>query len=435
MTRKISILTLLSVFVLTACGREPMIELSEENQAIVENKQAELAGESEEARVENEEGGETPETDSTAEGETTQAPDPEPTVELTLNTEEWTPVEGNPALELTNYLPSMSYQIKDWTNGNHMETTYPMYVDSDNRWMQVERQTPNDSFLDFYNWGSIQVVYLGQASGLNPYLNHYTYSTTELSDYQLVLQSPLQVNASWERTDGVDSTITGIYSEATIGELTFNNLIEVTTPQDGGDLKEYYGEGQGLVAVAQADETWIVEGNYHENRIVKEIPFYVSQGNDEQSTIEVTNATFRWQTNQTYANAFQDVLEELGFIDESITVQSAYVQNDVLHFDFSAGVVAQLNEMEGSEYATIGALVVGLGEFFEVDQVRITVNSNGMLPREVPYPTNGIYNVSQIRQELLSTGTADSEDTTATTTQEPAQTIELDLTYEENTVQ
>lgn len=431
MISKISILMLLSVLVLAACGREPMIELNEENQAIVESKRAELAGESEEARVENEEGGEAPETDSSIEDETTQAQ--ESTVEIALNTQDWTPVEGNPALELTNYLPSMSYQIKDWTNGNQTEATYPMYVDNDNRWMQVERQTSDGSHLDFYNWGSIQVVHLGQASGLNPYLNHYTYSTTELSDYQLVLQSPLQVNASWERTSGVDSTITAIYSEATIGELDFNNLIEVTTPQDSGDLKEYYAEGHGLVAIVQPDETWVVEGNYHENRIIKEIPFYVSQGNDDQSTIEATRATFRWQTNQTYANAFQGVLEELGFIDESITVQLAYVQNDVLHFDFSAGVVAQLNEMEGSEYVTIGALVVGLGEFFEVDQVRITVNTNGMLPREVPYPTNGIYNVSQMRQDLLSTST--SEESTATTTQEPAQTIELDLTYEENTVQ
>ena len=94
------------------------------------------------------------------------------------------------------------------------------------------------------------------------------------------------------------------------------------------------------------------------------------------------------------------MFKEMGILDDTITVQSVTLDEGVVLIDFSPGVVAVLNSHQVSEQAVIASIVTTLGNFFNTDQVRLTVNNSGMLPDTLEYPTNGIYQVSTITTPL-----------------------------------
>lgn len=416
--RLLSLIFLLAV--LAGCQREPMIRLSDENKAMVESKRQALTGESQEDETVNEEEFET------SLEETTQSQ-----VSISWNKDQWTPVEGNPDLELMDYLPSPAYMIKDFYNGQQLLTTYPMFIDEENQIMQVEHAQSNQSSLVFYNWGSIQIIKLGQIEGLNPYVNHIDSQNNQLTDNELILESPLQIGETWERTPGIESEITAIYRQGKIGDIVYNNIIEVTSQFPEGDQIDYYAQGQGHIGQTNPQNNWQVQGVYPESRINGQINFYLPIAVNGQEKLEANDVNFKWQTNQNPASSFQEILRELEIIDESIQVQDVRYDNDIVYFEFSPGVVAVLNSYDASEYGIIGALVVSLGEFYDSQQVRITVNGNGMLPQTVPYPTNGIYQVDEVRAyfENNQSETTRSQENS----NESNETLDLEIPYNEET--
>ncbi|MBZ6527966.1 GerMN domain-containing protein [Aerococcaceae bacterium DSM 111021] len=388
-------------FLLVGCASEPMINLSEENQSIIEEKRQNQDGDQTEGATESTEGevGE-----SVANEEDTATEDTN--ILTTFDTSEWVPLEETVQLNLTDYLPNVMYQIKQYSNGATSRVDYPNYLDDALSMMQVEARVDNETpLVSIYSWDDSQITRLLKSTEINPYASHLTeINSQSMQDTELLLQSPLQIGTSWQRDDETTSAITAIFSQAIFPAGELENVIEVTSTHQAGELKEYYAQGEGLVATVEIDETgaitqvWQIQAIYHENRIINTIEVMVPT--TDEALVEASEASFAWQTNGDFASAFDSVFKEMGILDDTITVQSVSIDQGVVIIDFSPGVVAVLNSHETSEQAVIASIITTLGNFFNTDQVRLTVNNSGMLPDTLEYPTNGIYQVSTITEPL-----------------------------------
>lgn len=418
------ILLILIIGFLTGCGREPMIQLNETNQAIVDEKRQQ------ETEVPPTETG----TDDMAEDEEIQTPSP---VTSQIDTSQWTVAENAFDAQIMDYLPVPAYQVKEFQFGEDIATQYATHIYTDTQWIQVMLRQGTTSEVSLYNWGSRQIVKVDTLDAVNPYINHLRLGDYSTDAMELELQLPFELGATWERDANTMSEITGLFQEATLPSGTYQDVVEVTHRlQDGSrEWQMYYAREVGWIATREGDQVQYVTGSYPESRTMSEITFYQSQAPEQGAQLVPQAKNFKWQTNWTLAQAWQDFFRDAGVIDESIQVQNVEVINGVVHFDVSSGIVALLNRGPATEEAMIGSMVVTLGEFFGVDQVRITVNSNGMLPQTVPYPTNGMYNLAMF-DTLRSPDTTASEENYESPTgdlqsQEESdisgETIELDL--------
>ena len=415
MTIKLKQIILGSVaFLLVGCASEPMINISEENQSIINKKLEAQNGDSTESTTEDN-GSELTDSASTESASTAEEVVDNSNMLTTFDTSSWSPLEVATQLPLTDYLPNVSYQIKQFSNGVNARVDYPNFVDDVLQMEQVESRLDDELVFDFYKWDTTQVTHLTESADLSPYINHLqTVNAQGTTESDVLLQAPLQVGTAWQRNASTESAITAIFSQASLpaGELT--NVIEVTSTTGSNGLVEYYAQGEGLVATVESDasgaitQVWQVEAIYHDNRIINNIE--VMLPTRDEAMVETATATFKWQTNGNYASAFDEMFKELGIIDETITVNSVAVENNVVMLDFTPGVVAVLSSYDAPEQAVIASIVTTLGNFFNEEQVRLSVSGSGMLPDTIGYPTNGIYQVSTVTQVMSTVESSNESD-------------------------
>lgn len=385
-------------FLMVGCASEPMIKLSEENQSIIE------------AKKQAQQGNENP-----SNGESSTEPDPETPSEpaedkqvlTAFDTTQWQVLEeGALSLTIDQFLPNVAYQIKQFGNGSESKVDYVDFIDEASQSMQVESRVGEDIQLTFYQWDSSQLIQTGQELTENPYINQLATLTPSPETNLVLLQAPLQVGTSWQANGSMTSEITAIYQLARLGDLEFDNVVEVTSVSESGQQQAYYAAGEGLIGILETDsngelvQAWQAQAIYHDNRIINEIEVMVPSQAD--SLVEPSTAPFKWQTNQNYANAFDSLLKDLGILNETITVNAVSLEEGVAVIDFTPGVVAVLNSYDAPEQAVIASIVTTVGDFFNTDQVRLTVSGVGMLPDTIDYPANGIYQVSVITQQQAS---------------------------------
>lgn len=404
-------LLIFTVIFLAGCSQETMIHLSEENKLIMESKINEKEEKNSDevlASVDEEESQssveETSEESELQEEESVLMSEEEADQdEFILDTSQWPVYEGNESFNLTDFLPITAYQIKSFDNGQGLRINYPNYVDNSNQLMQVESRYNGQTEVTIYNWGTSQLVRLATLTDVNPFINHMQNSAIQANSesYDLILQSPLTVGSQWQRNTNQRSEITEIYASVQFPAGEFENVIEVTSQGNNTDYKEYFAQGQGLVAFTSDQGQWQVVENYPDSRIINSIQVSLPS-QDGKQTLEERSVNFKWQTNSSFASAFDELLKEEGILDESISVQDLSLNDGVVTIDFTPGVVAVLNQNAASEQTVMASIIISLADFFDVDQVRLSVNGNGMLANTVPYPTNGIYQVEEVRGWLDS---------------------------------
>lgn len=408
-------------FLLVGCAREPMINISEENQSIIDQK----------LEAKNGNGIDSTTQDNESQESESKATERDSNLLTSLDTSNWIPLEGEAQLLLTDYLPSMSYQIKSFSNGVDTRVDYPTFSDPSLQMMQVESRIEDNLELSFYRWDTTQLTRMSESAELNPYVNHLqTINQQAASESDVLLQSPLQVGTTWERNDSWQSSITAVYSQANLPAGELYNVVEVTSTDGENERIDYYSQGEGLVASIESDasgsvnQVWVVGSIYHDNRIINDITVMVPTNNE--AMVEPSTATFKWQTNGNYASSFDEMFKEMGIIDESITVNSVRVENNVVILDFTPGVVAVLNSNDAPEQAVIASIVTTLGDFFNEEQVRLTVSGSGMLPDTIEFPTNGIYQVSTVTQGItpVESSSEPSESNQADEVSEPVEAVE-----------
>lgn len=384
---------LIGVFILlSGCSSEPMIQLSEENQAKLEEKRAQSSEVSHNVDVEIIL--ETAQTESVSDV-------PETVTLAELNPSSWTQLPEGTTLELSNYLPYVAYQLKQFSNESGSYTTYVDFFDESNRVMQVREIVGATNYVNIYEWSeqAIQLTARHENTALFENLMQDVSSTPDAN--LTLLSAPVAVGTTWSYDGTHTSQIVGLYESLTLGDQQYIEVVEVSTPFEAYDLRQYYASGDGLiltryvdnVEVSTGEQFWQVTGNSHQVMMILNRDVAQPQTEGEY-LLSLEKVPFAYQTNDSLARAFQRLFTDLGWITDDIVVNSLTVDEaGVANLDFSAGVVAAFNQHPSTETSIIPAIVATVGQYFNVTQVRLTVNTVGLLPDIIAYPENGIYQV------------------------------------------
>lgn len=384
---------LIGVFILlSGCSSEPMIQLSEENQAKLEEKRAQSSEVSN--NVDADTISETAQTESILDV-------PETVTLAELDPSSWTQLPEGTTLELSNYLPYVAYQLKQFSNESGSYTTYVDFFDESNRVMQVREIVGATNYVNIYEW-SEQAIQLTARHENIALFENLTQDVTSTPDANLTLLSaPVAVGTTWSYDGTHTSQIVGLYESLTLGEQQYTEVVEVSTPFEAYDLRQYYASGDGLILtryvdnaeVSTGEQFWQVTGNSHQVMMILNRDVAQPQTEGEY-LLSLEKVPFAYQTNDSLARAFQRLFTDLGWITDDIVVNSLTVDEaGVANLDFSAGVVAAFNQHPSTETSIIPAIVTTVGHYFDVTQVRLTVNTVGLLPDTLAYPENGIYQV------------------------------------------
>lgn len=384
---------LIGVFILlSGCSSEPMIQLSEENQAKLEEKRAQSSEVSN--NVDADTISETAQTESILDV-------PETVTLAELDPSSWTQLPEGTTLELSNYLPYVAYQLKQFSNESGSYTTYVDFFDESNRVMQVREIVGATNYVNIYEW-SEQAIQLTARHENIALFENLTQDVSSTPDANLTLLSaPVAVGTTWSYDGTHTSQIVGLYESLTLGEQQYTEVVEVSTPFEAYDLRQYYASGDGLiltryvdnVEVSTGEQFWQVTGNSHQVMMILNRDVAQPQTEGEY-LLSLEKVPFAYQTNDSLARAFQRLFTDLGWITDDIVVNSLTVDEaGVANLDFSAGVVAAFNQHPSTETSIIPAIVATVGHYFNVTQVRLTVNTVGLLPDTLAYPENGIYQV------------------------------------------
>lgn len=384
---------LIGVFILlSGCSSEPMIQLSEENQAKLEEKRAQSSEVSH--NVDADTISETAQTESILDV-------PETVTLAELDPSSWTQLPEGTTLELSNYLPYVAYQLKQFSNESGSYTTYVDFFDENKRVMQVREIVGATNYVNIYEW-SEQAIQLTARHENIALFENLTQDVSSTPDANLTLLSaPVAVGTTWSYDGTHTSQIVGLYESLTLGEQQYTEVVEVSTPFEAYDLRQYYASGDGLiltryvdnVEVSTGEQFWQVTGNSHQVMMILNRDVAQPQTEGEY-LLSLEKVPFAYQTNDSLARAFQRLFTDLGWITDDIVVNSLTVDEaGVANLDFSAGVVAAFNQHPSTETSIIPAIVATVGHYFNVTQVRLTVNTVGLLPDTLAYPENGIYQV------------------------------------------
>lgn len=384
---------LIGVFILlSGCSSEPMIQLSEENQAKLEEKRAQSSEVSH--NVDADTISETAQTESILDV-------PETVTLAELDPSSWTQLPEGTTLELSNYLPYVAYQLKQFSNESGSYTTYVDFFDESNRVMQVREIVGATNYVNIYEW-SEQAIQLTARHENIALFENLTQDVSSTPDANLTLLSaPVAVGTTWSYDGTHTSQIVGLYESLTLGEQQYTEVVEVSTPFEAYDLRQYYASGDGLILtryvdnaeVSTGEQFWQVTGNSHQVMMILNRDVAQPQTEGEY-LLSLEKVPFAYQTNDSLARAFQRLFTDLGWITDDIVVNSLTVDEaGVANLDFSAGVVAAFNQHPSTETSIIPAIVTTVGHYFDVTQVRLTVNTVGLLPDTLAYPENGIYQV------------------------------------------
>lgn len=384
---------LIGVFILlSGCSSEPMIQLSEENQAKLEEKRAQSSEVSN--NVDADTISETAQTESILDV-------PETVTLAELDPSSWTQLPEGTTLELSNYLPYVAYQLKQFSNESGSYTTYVDFFDESNRVMQVREIVGATNYVNIYEW-SEQAIQLTARHENIALFENLTQDVSSTPDANLTLLSaPVAVGTTWSYDGTHTSQIVGLYESLTLGEQQYTEVVEVSTPFEAYDLRQYYASGDGLILtryvdnaeVSTGEQFWQVTGNSHQVMMILNRDVAQPQTEGEY-LLSLEKVPFAYQTNDSLARAFQRLFTDLGWITDDIVVNSLTVDEaGVANLDFSAGVVAAFNQHPSTETSIIPAIVTTVVHYFDVTQVRLTVNTVGLLPDTLAYPENGIYQV------------------------------------------
>lgn len=379
-------------FLLTGCRQDSMIKFSAENQArIEEKKKVNQSGESLEESTkqmvsQNESTDLSEETDPVAPDQLEMIPK-----------EDWVPAERGTSYDIWAYAPYLSNQLKTFANPTMMSTTYSTFAAEDYRLTQVQRRMPNlnQQYIYEINDGVITEYPLEQAGLYVNYLENF--DRTYYESGTIILASPLEVGNKWQAKEGQEREITQLYESIYLDAGEISYVVEVSYYNENQYIKEYYAQNQGLVArwISKApNQSGIftqLQSDYRNVMLV--YPEIVYTPDDmEGKDLKLEKVEFVWQTNGSIGRVFTDMLQFAGLIDDTVQVNDVFIDSsNVAVIDFTPGLVSVLNQKDAPEQMVIQAIVETVAHFTDCQQVRLTVNGNGLLPNTIEYPTDGIY--------------------------------------------
>lgn len=346
-----------SLFLLTACQRETMIQFSEENREKIEAKKEGLSLNIKSKNL-----------DETLEEKSTK---------LTFNKDNWVEAKQIPTLLIEDFLPMQENQIKIFTDGSQQKYLYLKSQDPEKKIQNLLQLKNKELSLEIYSWQQESL-----SRGIFQEEIYPLAMNEAVQDWEQVCQFPL----AGDSTRLKEANIQAFFSEIQIDEEVYNNVLEIKL----SDKLIYLAQGKGLVAEETETETWWLINSYPNVKLISKINLFLPQ-NSTSSLLSSQETTFTWQTNQNLAKYFTEWLQANKIIGLDIQVNQIKFITDYVQVDFSPGVVASLNQHPQGEQAAIASIIANIKLLTGIDKVQLTVNNYGMLPDTFPYPDNAMY--------------------------------------------
>ena len=367
------------VLLLSACKQEPMIHISPDVQASIDKKAADRQG------TANNSSADTSASMAEISGE--------------IDTSAWQKAPEATQYDISHYAPNGINQLKEFETSEGTQLVYTDYTDNNRQLWQIRTLLPNGrANVSIYqltkegwqiSWQALDSLdttsHLDQVSHTNriPYL-----------------MAPIQVGTMWQDSQGSRSTITNLYQSAKIGDVTYEDVIEVTTFRSDQEVHTYYAKDQGLVMSSQKainsggeNIALTLKSNQHQVSITQSINI-AKPSNQMNPILTKGTGKLTWQTNQNPGKTFTELFRKEGWINASVEVKDIKIDSQIATVDFTPGVVAAMNQHTARETAVLPAIVQTIADYYGVSQVKLTVGGLILSPDTLPIPANGIWEVN-----------------------------------------
>lgn len=201
----------------------------------------------------------------------------------------------------------------------------------------------------------------------------------------ILLKEPLKKGNTWETIEGYKREITETQKEIETPYKTFKALEVTTYLEENVQLKNYYVQDIGLVAVVYNDGENIISsllsdiktGPYEKNIRL----YYPFETNNDIGTKYIDH-TFNFSTNDHMENIFMDLFKNpvkndlLPVISENTLINSIYLDKGTwtVRVDFSSELIPGWNVGSTLEYELVRSIVNSFGGFYDTEKVYISID-------------------------------------------------------------
>lgn len=283
-----------------------------------------------------------------------------------------------PSLKIENYYPfteNTKYVYEGEGNEFAFMTTYVDYI-KDNR---IQTRTDNGGteivkVLEINDGQLLELLNRGET-----YFRE-NFTDEEYTSGRILLKEPLEEGNSWTNDSGATSTITNVAKEIVTKMGNFEAL-EVTTEGKQGKTIDYYAKDTGLIKTVNIGEGYEVSSTISE--IIKNQPFIQSitlyYPDVDGITIHAVDVQISFNTNEEPKDIIEKNVKDLSVYEvlgPNTKINDLYFdeQGNSVHIDLSKEFVTEMNAGSGFEAMILQCLTNTLGDYYQVEEVYITID-------------------------------------------------------------
>ncbi|WP_019230547.1 GerMN domain-containing protein [Sedimentibacter sp. B4] len=283
-----------------------------------------------------------------------------------------------PSLKIENYYPfteNTKYVYEGEGNEFAFMTTYVDYIKNN----RIQTRTDNGGteivkVLEIKDGQLLELLNRGET-----YFRE-NFTDEEYTSGRILLKEPLEEGNSWTNDSGATSTITNVAKEIVTKMGNFEAL-EVTTEGKQGKTIDYYAKDTGLIKTVNIGEGYEVSSTISE--IIKNQPFIQSitlyYPDVDGITIHAVDVQISFNTNEEPKDIIEKNVKDLSVYEvlgPNTKINDLYFdeQGNSVHIDLSKEFVTEMNAGSGFEAMILQCLTNTLGDYYQVEEVYITID-------------------------------------------------------------
>ncbi|SHO44387.1 GerMN domain-containing protein [Anaerocolumna xylanovorans] len=303
---------------------------------------------------------------------------PAVTTDKIVDTSDSQEEEGNKAnvLDYFPYRENKQYFYEGEGNEYASFWSYTDYQDKDSGRIQLRTDNGGTETVQVIEGNSSSIAII--VSKEENYYRDNLLKINSVEEPEVLLMGPLEKGTEWTLADGRKRYISDMEKEISVplGKFT---AIEVTTEENGGEMKEYYAKDIGLIKREYNSDGLAVTSSLKE---IKETPLeqnltvYYPNGDEK---VQKEEKTLKFYTNDITRLKMQELLREKheasqGLISLKTNLNSLYKgSDDIVYADFSKELITDMNAGAGFEQLILQAIADTLGGYYDAKEICLTV--------------------------------------------------------------
>lgn len=295
--------------------------------------------------------------------------------------------ESNEQLTIQDYFPFRENTEYVYEGENSEYASYRVYVDFIDKEKQRIQTRKNNGGTETVSVLELKDGKLSEILKVHEcYYRDNLLEEEEVEDTsEILLMEPLKEGTRWELSDGRKRYISGTNVNIETAYGTFKAL-EVTTEGEEDLTKDYYALNIGLVKTIFDGYDIVISSSLSEvnksTTYIRTIDIYYPD--NENDEIHPEELTLSFKTNDITSEVLlkeikknAEVKNYQPLMSTNTKINSMYLGKDnIVHVDFSAELVTEMNAGSGFEQMILQCITNTLGEYYDVEEVYITVEEN-----------------------------------------------------------